>query len=181
MRKNARFWAECLYPVVCAALFGIVTGCLMKKKGAICVGIFGTIMDDVIGVASILIGLLGALAGIVFSLADNGVMKSVMRANNQKMLKLYIEEPIVVGMLVIILTIVYRVLFPSTLWHQAIYLAMTLWLLLSFMRVISILMKQCFIIVKPRSAKFYDDYSREEREKLAESFRKNQIDKSGDE
>ena len=181
MKKSAVFWIECIYPVACAVLLGVSTGFIMHKYGTICVSTFGTIMDDIIGVASILIGLLGALVGIVFSLAGNDVMKSLMRAINQRVLKLYIEEPIVIGMLVIILTIVYRVFSPCTLWHQAIYLAMTLWLLLSFIRVVSILMKQCFIVIKPRSGMFFDDYSKEMHEKLTESLRKNPIDKSRDE
>lgn len=171
---------ERIYPAACAVLLGLVSGFLMRKHGTICLSTFDTVMDDVIGVASILIGFLGAMVGIVFSLADNSKMKALMGMINQRLLKSYIEEPIVAGTLVIVLTIIFRVFTPGTLWQQALYLAMTLWLLLSFSRVIHILMIQCFIVVKPNSPKFIRDLSNEKRAELEESMKQESVDGSKD-
>ena len=168
MKKSVEKWADRIYPLACAALMCLVAGSIMKKHETIGLNTFHTVMDDVIGVASILIGFLGAMVGVVFALADNSKMKAVMRRINQKVLRLYIEEPIFVGMVVILLTIFYRVFAPCSPWQQSVYLAMMVWFLLSFLRIIRILMMQCFIAVKPSSSKFIPDLQNEDRKDLAE-------------
>ncbi|WP_260286746.1 hypothetical protein [Peribacillus aracenensis] len=109
---------------------------------------FDKVLDGTITFSSIVVGFLGALLGILVSIKDSAIVKSIFDSKEKHTLKRYFNETFIMGFLVVILSCAMHVLrvYPSITTKVIFYiwLGLTCWFIPSTHRIVNILMSVFF-------------------------------------
>lgn len=103
--KNLPYvWVEKNGPICIAILFTIIA-VYVRCKFSLGAG-FGKILDATVVFASIMVGFVGVLMGVLFSIRDADLIKLFFQSRGIKMLKRYFRENIISSIALVVLSIV---------------------------------------------------------------------------
>lgn len=90
-------------PIIFGVIFLTITAVMHKTTGFILADTksFDKIIDATINFISIVLGFIGVLIGLLFSIKDTGLVKKLFEGNRKRQLKLCFMEAIVFGILLV--------------------------------------------------------------------------------
>lgn len=103
--KNKKFytWIERNGPICAAAVFAIIAG-YVRYRFSLGEG-FNKILDSTVVFASIMVGFIGVLMGVLFSIRDAELIKLFFESRGVRILKRYFRDNIISSILLVILSI----------------------------------------------------------------------------
>lgn len=166
-------WAERYLPIVLCVFFAVVYIVLSQwihfdfKDAA-----YDKILDATINFTSIIIGFIGVLIGIIFSIRDSGIVNYLLSKNGDKKLKRYFLSAIAAGIaLIVISTILYlrnEIFIDSVLRiFIAIWCGCMVYSIACYWRIISIMIQ--IIFLKDKKPINYD-FSNSKASQIKEKF-----------
>lgn len=108
-KKNIQSVKEQIYPIIIGIIF-VIIGILLLHYFDLPIksdnDVLNKIIDSVINFTSIIVGFIGVLVGILFSIRSSKLVTLLFRYNSRKKLKSYFKSAFICGMLLIFISIV---------------------------------------------------------------------------